>query len=180
MYPPDFVLKVPLNDMSVTTPPGRTHMYYTGEAEFTFGTGLSYSTIALEMASKAPSTVDVTSGASDLDYSVNLRHVSGPPGKQTVLAFWKPRNPKTTPGQVPLKQKLFGYANAFLTEGMETTLRFTLNTDKLAVANEDGHKIIESGLDYDIIFTDGNGLEVGGALRTSGEGIRVVEAYPMA
>ena len=180
MYPPDFVNQLPLNDMSVTTPPGRTHMYYTGEAEFTFGTGLSYSTIALEMASAAPSTVDVTSGASELEYSVNLRHVSGPAGKQTVLAFWKPRNPKTTAGQVPLKQKLFGYANALLTEGMETTLRFTLNTDKLAVANEDGHKVIEPGSDYDIVFTDGNGLEVGAALRTSGERARVVEPYPMA
>lgn len=180
MYPPDFVNKIPLNDMSVTTPPGRTHMYYTGNAEFTFGTGLSYSTIALEMASAAPSTVDVTSGASELEYSVLLRHLAGPPGKQTVLAFWKPRSPKTAPDQVPLKQKLFGYANAFLTEGMETTLRFTLNTDKLAVANEDGHKIVESGSEYDIVFTDGNGLEISAALRTSGAGARVVEAYPMA
>ena len=100
--------------------------------------------------------------------------------KQTVLAYWKPRSPKTAPDQVPLKQKLFGYANAFLTEGMETTLRFTLNTDKLAVANEDGHKIVESGSEYDIVFTDGNGLEISAALRTSGAGARVVEAYPMA
>ena len=180
MYPPDFVNKLPLNDMSVTTPPGRTHMYYTGEAEFTFGTGLSYSTIALEVASAAPSTVDVISGASELVYSVNLRHVAGPAGKQTVLAFWKPRNPKTAPGQVPLKQKLFGYANAFLTEGEETTLRFSLNTDKLAVANADGHKVIEAGAEYDIVFTDGNGLQVSTFLSTSGEGTRVVEAYPMA
>ena len=72
MYPPDFVNQLPLNDMSIRTPPGReticnsyrthheilccifsslnlgvvdtgTHMYYTGDAEFTFGTGLSYS-----------------------------------------------------------------------------------------------------------------------------------------
>lgn len=127
MYPPDFVNQLPLNDMSVTTPPGRTHMYYTGEAEFTFGAGLSYSNIALEMASVAPSTVDVTKGASELEYSINIRHVSGPAGKQTVLAFWKPRNPKTTAGQVPLKQKLFGYANVFLMEGMETTLRESTN-----------------------------------------------------
>ena len=63
---------------------------------------------------------------------------------------------------------------------MLLALGFTLNTDKLAVANEDGHKIIESGSDYDIVFTDGNGLEVGAALRTSGAGARVVEAYPIA
>lgn len=179
-------------------------MYYTGNAEFTFGTGLSYSTIALEMASAAPNTVDVTTGACELEYTVVLRHLAGPPGKQTVLAFWKPRSPKTAPDQVPLKQKLFGmparilclhlslrrpcltrrhnagYQNAFLTEGMETTLRFTLNTDKLAVANQDGHKIVESGSEYDIVFTDGNGLEISAALRTSGAGARVVEAFPMA
>ena len=81
---------------------------------------------------------------------------------------------------MPLKQKMFGYANAFLTEGEVTTLRFTLNTDKLAVANVDGHKIVEAGAEYDIVFTDGNGLEVSAALRTSGDGARTVEEYPMA
>lgn len=124
MYPPDFVNQLPLNDMSVTTPPGRTHMYYTGDAEYTFGTGLSYSTVAMEMTSSpAAATADVTTSteAASLSYEVQLRHVSGPPGKQTVLAFWKPRNPRVAAGQVPLKQKLFGYANAFLTVGESCT-----------------------------------------------------------
>jgi len=154
MYPPDFVNQVPLNDMSVTTPPGRTHMYYTGDAEYTFGTGLSYSTVAMEMTSSpSDATVDVTASteAASLSYEVQLRHVSGPPGKQTVLAFWKPRNPRVPAGQVPLQQKLFGYANAFLSAVGETaTLSFTLSTDKLAVANEDGHKVIEADMEYDI------------------------------
>ena len=40
--------------MSLTVPPGRTHMYYTGEPEFAFGDGLSYSTF--EMASAGAAT----------------------------------------------------------------------------------------------------------------------------
>lgn len=41
-----------------------------------------------------------------------------------------------------------------MTPQVRPTLAFTLSTDKLAVANEDGHKVIEAGMEYDIVFTD--------------------------
>ena len=175
-YPPDFVNQLPLNDMSVTTPPGRTHMYYTGDAEFTFGTGLSFSKFDLEMVESAAEAAGIAA-ATELTYTLKLKHVSGPAGKRTILAFWKPRAPRTEPGQVPLKQKLFGYAGAHLEPGHDSLLTFTLNTDKLAVANVGGHKMLHAGDGYDIVFTDGHDVTVVVGLTTVGTGSRVVEAY---
>ena len=83
-YPPDFVNQLPLNDMSVTTPPGRTHMYYTGDAEFTFGTGLSFSKFDLEMVESAAEAAGIAA-ATELTYTLKLKHVSGPAGKRTIL-----------------------------------------------------------------------------------------------
>jgi hypothetical protein len=40
VYPAEFVDQVPLTQMSVTQPPGRTYMYYNGSTEFTFGDGM--------------------------------------------------------------------------------------------------------------------------------------------
>ena len=48
MYPPEYLFQNPLTQMSVTAPPGRTHLYYSGSPEFAFGSGLSYSTWAME------------------------------------------------------------------------------------------------------------------------------------
>ena len=42
MYPPEYVDEIALTEMSLTAGPGRTHMFYTGEPEFAFGSGLSY------------------------------------------------------------------------------------------------------------------------------------------
>ena len=43
MYPPEFVHQIPLTDMGLRNGIGRTHMFYTGPVEFSFGHGLSYS-----------------------------------------------------------------------------------------------------------------------------------------
>eukprot|EP01052_Picozoa_sp_SAG31_P021150 SAG31_NODE_1620_length_7725_cov_1.520850_8_plen_384_part_00 len=187
MYPPDFVNKLPLNDMSIRTPPGRTHMYYTGPAEFTFGTGLSYSEFNLKMLSAAPQTVaaDTTAASieevanQELRYVLQLSHVQGPPGKRTILAFWRPRRPRTTPGKVPLRQKLFGYSGAHLsTERPTAELTFTLKVGDLALADVDGHKTLNAGDAFDIVFTDGHEVSVSAPLLTTGSGPIVVEPYP--
>ena len=31
MYPPNYVNQIPLTEMGLTVPPGRTHMFYTGK-----------------------------------------------------------------------------------------------------------------------------------------------------
>ena len=163
--------------MSVTTPPGRTHMYYTGTPEFAFGTGLSYSEFSLDMVESASAAAVDMAAPTQLEYKLKLSHRAGPPGKRTILAFWKPHAPRTEPGAVPLKQKLFGFASATLAAGEASTLSFTLNSDALAVANADGHKMLHAG-DFTISFTDGHDVNVEAALTVTGEGARLVEPYP--
>jgi len=41
MYPPHYMTDIPLTQMSVSAPPGRTHLHYTGTPDFAFGSGLS-------------------------------------------------------------------------------------------------------------------------------------------
>jgi beta-D-xylosidase 4 len=39
-YPPEYVDQIPLTEMAMTVPPGRTHLYYTETPEFKFGDGM--------------------------------------------------------------------------------------------------------------------------------------------
>merc|ERR1711988_1767056 len=79
MYPPEYLYQNPLTQMSVTAPPGRTHMYYTGKPEFAFGSGLSYSQWAVELMN-ADSEM-ATDGASTA-FSVKLTNKGPMAGQQ--------------------------------------------------------------------------------------------------
>ena len=70
-------------------PPGRTHLYYTGTPEFAFGTGLSYSEFSLEMVESVSAAAVDMAAQTQLEYKLKLSHRAGPPGKRTILAFWK-------------------------------------------------------------------------------------------
>eukprot|EP00977_Amphora_coffeiformis_P029680 scaffold42300_cov168-Amphora_coffeaeformis.AAC.4 len=48
MYPPDYINQIALTDMSLRSGVGRTHMFYRGSAEFSFGYSLSYSQWTVE------------------------------------------------------------------------------------------------------------------------------------
>jgi len=47
VYPADYVNQISFFDMSMHTKPGRTYKFYTGEAVYPFGYGLSYTTFDL-------------------------------------------------------------------------------------------------------------------------------------
>ena len=70
MYPPEFVEQIPLTEMSLTVPPGRTHMYYTGEPEFAFGDGLSYSTFEMASAGAATTATMATEEGASATFEV--------------------------------------------------------------------------------------------------------------
>lgn len=52
-YKSDYVGQLPLTEMSMSKPPGRTYMYYTGTPEWRFGHGLSYDAWELAWAPDA-------------------------------------------------------------------------------------------------------------------------------
>lgn len=167
MYPPEYLFQNPLTQMSVTAAPGRTHLYYTGTPEFAFGTGLSYSTWAMEVTN-AGSELAADRGSST--YSVKLTNKGPMAGQQRVLAFLRPRS-VTAPKHAP-RQRLVGYMGANLGVGESTLLTFQLDAALLAQSNEVGDRVVYPG-EYEIAFSDG-ASEVKSDLRISGE-VTIIE-----
>jgi len=103
VYPPSFVHELPLTEMGLRVGVGRTYMYYTGKAEFSFGHGLSYSKWGLDWVNDIN---DNSSSESETLPTLKLQdyvptrfhlsvknlgpHISG--GSQTILLFWRPFN----------------------------------------------------------------------------------------
>merc|ERR1711908_219249 len=107
--------------MSVTAPPGRTHLYYTGTPEFAFGTGLSYSSWSLEVTT---SDSQLESNRGSATFSVNLKNNGPLAGQQRVLAFARPKS--ATRSQTTPRQRLWGYMGADVKVGDSSTLTFQL------------------------------------------------------
>lgn len=97
-----------------------------------------------------------------MEFDIRVTNIGRREGKQTVLLFMMPLDPnkqstyKEEKAHVPLKQKLLAYkAAASVPPGAEQTLRFTIDlATQLAVANEEGHKVLLPGT-YGFEFRDG-------------------------
>lgn len=142
VYPPEYVNQIPLTQMAMKVPPGRTHLYYTGNPEFKFGDGLSYSTFESSLQSQSAQTVEASS-ASTVTFTVKVTHTAGPSGKHTILAMWRPINNS----QIPvLRQKLFDYKSVFLQEGETQCIVFELKVlESLGVADVNGDRYVNPG-----------------------------------
>lgn len=164
MYPPDYVYQIPLTEMGLTVPPGRTHMYYTGEAEFAFGHGLSYTSWELAWAQPPPAGL-LWSTADDeqsVEMRATVRNTGARGGKQTVLAFWRPVGHHGV-----LKQRLLAYAGADVAPGAEAGVAFLVHKEALAIADESGATVLYPGA-YEIVLRDGTSQLVH-TIRVSGE-----------
>merc|ERR1712178_646793 len=109
MYPPEYMFQNPLTQMSVTAPPGRTHLYYSGTPEFAFGTGLSYSKWDLEVTD-GEKNKELTAGRGSTSFSVKLTNKGPLAGQQRILAFVRPTS-KNAHKHAP-RQRLWGYVGA--------------------------------------------------------------------
>lgn len=151
VYPVSFLDQVPLTQMSVTEPPGRTHMYYTGEPEFEFGDGLSYTSFTATL--EAPEVVGgrlpslSTEDASEHRLALRLRNSGSRAGAVKVLAMWRPVGDHLA----PLRQKLVGFDGVHLAPAQEGELYFVLSSEHFAVADEDGRRIVYPG-EYEVFF----------------------------
>jgi hypothetical protein len=102
VYPPSFVHELPLTEMGLRVGVGRTYMYYSGKAEFTFGHGLSYSKWKLDWVNDTGDNIlgdrsDTLPALELFESKATQFHVSlqnlGPHtigSSQTVLLFWRP------------------------------------------------------------------------------------------
>lgn len=168
MYPPEYLHQIPITQMSVTAPPGRTHLYYTGTPEFAFGAGLSYSRWVIQVTE---ADQEFTSNGGSARFSIRLTNEGPFGGRQRVLAFVRPRDQPAH--QAVPRQRLWGYTGAELSVGESTTLSFVLRASTLAQSNEFGDRVVEPGA-YEVAFSEGS-YEVRTALRVTGD-TQVVEA----
>ena len=148
IYPADFVDAVSFFDQGLApglsawppgTNPGRTHMYYTGQAVLPFGWGLSYTTWRYSVAGAPPPAVSLAPvreylaahprhgamfaplswRAPVVQYSVNVTNTGAVDSDDVVLGFLVP--PGAGAGGVPL-QTLFGFARVHVRAGETVTV----------------------------------------------------------
>ena len=153
MYPPEYVDEIALTEMSLTAGPGRTHMFYTGEPEFAFGSGLSYTRWELawdDGAPRAPIERDARD-ARARELRVRVTNAGERDGKQTVLLLWRPArgNP------LPLRQKLVAFGGAFVRAGETATVALSFEAEALGFASGEGGVVAVTPGEYDLVAFDG-------------------------
>ena len=167
MYPQEFLIQNPLTQMSVSAPPGRTHLYYTGTPEFGFGSGLSYSTWGMHLAQAAAELSSAPGAAAG--FSVTLTNHGPLDGRQRVMAFARPKSVEGRDRRGLYQQRLWGYAGAELRVGESQALSFSLSASDLAQSDAAGNRVLLPGL-YEIAFSDGaSEVKAGSLLRVTGE-----------
>lgn len=177
-YPQEFT-KVPMTDMRMradpaTGYPGRTYKFYTGEAVFKFGYGLSYSTHSYEFASttqtalyvnktvrlqamedsKQTISYDISNLGSKrcqkLDFSTTVIVSNHGPmaGRHSVLLFL--RRPNVHGGR-PMKQ-LVGFESVQLAAGESAHVEFPLRPcEHLSRIGEDGRRLLDEGSHFLVV-----------------------------
>ncbi|KAF3775602.1 Beta-xylosidase/alpha-L-arabinofuranosidase 2 [Nymphaea thermarum] len=161
-YPQSFADSVPMTNMNMrpdpsTGYPGRTYRFYTGEAVYSFGDGLSYSrynhvlvrapnSVSLALESGHPcfsqecEAVDMAENiCQELAFDIHLKvqNVGSMHGSHTVFLFFTP--PSLT-GKSPKKQ-LIGFEKAYVMSKGEELVQFQVNVCKdLSTVNELGER----------------------------------------
>ncbi|XP_031477806.1 beta-xylosidase/alpha-L-arabinofuranosidase 1-like [Nymphaea colorata] len=161
-YPQSFADNVPMTNMNMrpdpsTGYPGRTYRFYTGEAVYSFGDGLSYSqynhvlvrapnSVSLALESGHPcfsqecEAVDMAENVcQELAFDIHLKvqNVGSMHGSHTVFLFFTP--PSLT-GKSPKKQ-LIGFEKAYVISKGEELVQFQVNVCKdLGTVNELGER----------------------------------------
>lgn len=176
VYPPSFVHELPLTEMGLRVGVGRTYMYYTGKAEYTFGHGLSYSRWKLDWVNDAGD--NVVSDRSDTLPTLNLYesastrfrvsvknlgpHITG--SSQTLLLFWRPTKiieKEETRGFAPvnkgekrkIRQKLIDFQeSSLLRVGQSEMLEFHLHWKDFTLWDSNSNAFIVLPGSYELVI----------------------------
>ncbi|CAN6478262.1 unnamed protein product [Victoria cruziana] len=166
-YPQSFADKVPMTNMNMrpdpsTGYPGRTYRFYTGDAIYLFGDGMSYTeynhrlvhapklvSLALESGHPCLShnckAVDMAENmCQDLavDIHLSIQNVGQMHGSHTVFLFF---TPPSYAGSSPKKQ-LLGFEKVFVRSNTQELVRFRVDVCKdLSTVNELGERKLQLG-----------------------------------
>lgn len=157
IYPADYVNQVSMFDMQMrpsATSPGRTYRFYTGQAVYEFGTGLSYSNFIYTWANNTrvssylirtlmKNTYDEKRVVED-NLRVNVTNIGPMAGDDVVLAYVK--SPQILPnGQTPPIKQLFGFERVHLDVNETTQVIFPFRISALLSVAHDGSKWLYPG-----------------------------------
>lgn len=141
MYPPEFVHNVPLTDMSLRNGMGRTHMFYQGKPEFSFGHGLSFSSWSVQYEY----SYDPGARNGKLSLLATLTNLGPLPGRQSLLLLLVPKESKAH----EMRQRLINYAGTaeILGVGEKGTVEFELD-----------HILFEDNDSMELVVLEPNGV----------------------
>ena len=134
-------------------------MWYTGEALYGFGHGLSYTNFSLDWTTgSAPGSVtvpvhSVVAEIPKVTFKVTVKNIGPVAGKETVMAHWSP--PKSV--DPLLIRQLFAFNGTMLEPGQSADLELSLPAaEAIATVTEDGNRVFYPGV-YSVIVSRGNG-----------------------
>ena len=156
-YPASYVNQVKMSDMSMrpsSTNPGRTYKFYTGQAVFEFGFGLSYTTFSYawynSSTSASYSIQSLMRNNSDKLtfllqlFRVNVTNTGSMDGDDVVLAYVTPPQ-VLREGQSPPIKQLFGFKRINLSINQTKQVFFPFNIETLLTIARDGSKWLHPG-----------------------------------
>jgi beta-D-xylosidase 4 len=156
-YPASYVNAVSMFDMSMrpsSTNPGRTYKFYTGQASFEFGFGLSYTTFSYAWyngsTSVSYSIQSLMQNNSDKlnfllqFFRVNVTNTGTMDGDDVVLAYVTPPQVLNR-GQSPPIKRLFGFQRINLKVNETKQVIFPFNNEALFTVALDGSTWLHPG-----------------------------------
>ena len=137
------------------TNPGRTYKFYTGQAVYEFGHGLSYTTFSYSWYNDSTESIISIEALSQHKnsyekkvlaqiYRVNVTDTGPVLGSDAVLGFVTPPNASLYDPSPPLK-RLFGFERVRLDVNETTQVYFPLSIQSLLTIGHDGTKWLEPG-----------------------------------
>ena len=141
IYPGDYSAMQKIQEMSLTSGPGRSYRYYNGTPLFTFGHGLSYTDFSLackqqpdDEAPAAPASRARGAAAADFSFACAVANTGTVAGDEVVQAFHSvsPAIKAKANHPVPIR-RLVEFGRVSLDKGASASVAFTLAKQQLAL-----------------------------------------------
>ena len=177
-YPAEYTTAINMSEMELDVGPGRGYRFYTGEPVYPFGRGLSLTTFTLALAAGPASAALNTEAApsTSVVYTVRVANTGAVSGDEVVQAYFVPISTPSQPAS-KLKQQLFDYARVHLAPGGTADVHFSVDSATLRLVDRASGDLVSTPGSFQILFTNGNGVEVDAAVTVSG-GEVTVKTFP--
>jgi beta-D-xylosidase 4 len=148
IYPYEVMQAFDMKDYSMSKPPGRTHRYFTGDAIFQFGYGLSCTIFEI-------ACYDMGLDDDVMGFDCEIGNTGNVVGDEVLQVYHTVSDDirRNAKHPVPLKS-LIGFDRARLQPAQFERIKFRFNESIFAVVNENGDKVVYPGT-HTILFTNG-------------------------